>query len=83
MREVPDMLVASDADTIEKHLQDDCTVESVLADNAQRLQGVKVYNLPHILIDDTYVTGDGSPIYKKAVVPPRKKRCTTVYFFAE
>lgn len=55
---MPDMLVASDADTVEKHLQDDCTVESVLDDNVQRLHGVKVYNLPHILIDDTYVTGD-------------------------
>lgn len=58
MREVPDMLVASDADTIEKRLQDDCTVESVLDDNAQMLHSVRAYNLPHILIDDTYVTGD-------------------------
>ena len=55
---MPDMLVASDADTIEKHLQDDCTVESVLDDNVQMLQGVKVYNLPHSLIDDTYAPGD-------------------------
>lgn len=46
------------ADTIEKRLQDDCTVESVLADNAQMLQGVKTYNLPYVLIDDTYAPGD-------------------------
>ncbi len=43
------------ANTIENRLEDEwCTMESVLADNAEVLSLAKKYNLNYILIDDKY-----------------------------
>lgn len=39
---------------IEKRLDDDCTLESILSDNAHILKQVTQYNLEYILIDDKY-----------------------------
>lgn len=39
---------------IESRLDDDCTLESVLKDNAEILSLVQKHNLNHILIDDKY-----------------------------
>lgn len=39
---------------IEKRLDDDCTLESILFDNAHILKQVQQYNLEYILIDDKY-----------------------------
>ena len=39
---------------IESRLDDDCTLESVLKDNAEILSLVQKYNLNYILIDDKY-----------------------------
>ena len=42
------------ANVVEKRLEDDCTVESVLADNKQVLERAKEYDVDYILIDDKY-----------------------------
>lgn len=43
------------ANVIEKRLDDeDCTLESVLADNASVLSALKQHDLPYVLIDDRY-----------------------------
>ena len=42
------------ANVIESRLDDDCTLESVLKDNAEILSLVQKYNLNYILIDDSY-----------------------------
>ena len=42
------------ANVIESRLDDDCTLESVLKDNAEILSLVQKYNLNYILIDDKY-----------------------------
>ena len=39
---------------IESRLDDDCTLESVLKDNAEFLSYVQKHNLNYILIDDKY-----------------------------
>ena len=43
------------ANVIEKRLDDDCNLESVLEDNADVLRLVKEHNLNYILIDDEYM----------------------------
>ena len=42
------------AGVIEKRLADDCTLESVLADNAQTLKLAQSHNVNYVLIDDRY-----------------------------
>ena len=42
------------ANIIESRLDDDCTLESVLKDNAEILSLVQKHNLNYILIDDSY-----------------------------
>lgn len=42
------------ANVIEKRLDDDCTLEAVLQDNAQVLSLAKKYNVNYILIDKSY-----------------------------
>ncbi len=42
------------ASVIEKRLDDDCTIDSVLQDNAQILQLCKKHNANYLLIDDEY-----------------------------
>ena len=42
------------ASVIENRLDDDCTVESALRDNAEMLRLAKQYNANYILIDDEY-----------------------------
>ena len=42
------------ANVIEARINDDCTVESVLADNARVLSLAKKYNVNYILIEDKY-----------------------------
>ena len=42
------------ANVIESRLDDDCTLESVLKDNAEILSLVQKHNLNYILIDDSY-----------------------------
>ena len=42
------------ADVIEKRLCDDCTLESVLADNARNLSLAKKHGVNYIMIDDNY-----------------------------
>ncbi len=42
------------ANSIEKRLSDDCTMESVLQDNAQVSYNAKKYNVNYVLIDDDY-----------------------------
>ena len=42
------------ANVIEKRLDDDCTVESLLEDNKQVLELAKKYDVKYILIDDKY-----------------------------
>lgn len=42
------------ANIIENRLDDDCTLESVLSDNAQMLENAKKHNLNYILIEDKY-----------------------------
>ena len=42
------------ANIIESRLDDDCTLESVLKDNAEILSLVQKHNLNYILIDDNY-----------------------------
>lgn len=45
------------ADVVERRLNDeDCTMESVLRDNADVLSGVRKYALHYLLIDDQYET---------------------------
>jgi hypothetical protein len=39
---------------IENRLDDDCTIEEILEDNAKVLEQVKSLNLNYILIDDNY-----------------------------
>ncbi len=46
------------ANAIEKRKEDDCTMESVLADNARMLRQVQENALPFVLIDDTYTMPD-------------------------
>ena len=41
---------------IEKRLDDDCTLEGLLADNKQMLELAKQYGVNYILIDDKYET---------------------------
>jgi 2-phosphoglycerate kinase len=42
------------ADVIEKRLCDDCTIETVLEDNARNLSLAKKYGVNYIMIDDIY-----------------------------
>lgn len=42
------------ANVIENRLDDECTIESVLFDNAETLRLAKKHNLNYILIDDKY-----------------------------
>ena len=42
------------ADVIENRLHDECTVENLLADNADYLKNVQKYDADHILIDGKY-----------------------------
>ena len=42
------------ANVIERRLEDDCSVESVLEDNLQMLELAKKYNVNYVLIDDEY-----------------------------
>lgn len=42
------------ANVVEKRLEDDCTIESVLADNKQVLELAKEYDVNYILIDEKY-----------------------------
>ena len=42
------------ANVVENRLEDDCTVESVLADNKQMLELACEYDVNYILIDDKY-----------------------------
>lgn len=42
------------ANVVEKRLDDDCTIESVLADNKQVLERAKEYDVNYILIHDKY-----------------------------
>ena len=44
------------ANVIEKRLDDDCTLEGLLADNKQMLELAKQYGVNYILIDDKYET---------------------------
>ena len=45
------------ADVVEKRLDDtDCTLESVLADNARNLALARVYGVDYLLIDGDYAT---------------------------
>ena len=46
------------ANAIERRKEDDCTMESVLADNARMLRQVQENALPFVLIDDTYTMPD-------------------------
>lgn len=46
------------ANAIEKRKEDDCTMESVLADNDGMLRQVQENALPFVLIDDTYTMPD-------------------------
>ena len=39
---------------IENRLDDDCTIEEILEDNAKVLEQVKSHNLNYIFIDDNY-----------------------------
>ena len=42
------------ANAIEKRLDDDCNIESVLKDNAEYLKNAKLNNIDYTLIDDEY-----------------------------
>ena len=42
------------ANIIENRLHDDCTMESVLKDNAQFLESAQKHNVNYVLIDDEY-----------------------------
>ena len=42
------------ANIIEKRLDDDCTIESVLSDNSEVLRLAQIHNVNYILIDDKY-----------------------------
>lgn len=42
------------ADIIEDRLDDDCTMESILSDNAEMLERCRRYNVDNIMIDDAY-----------------------------
>lgn len=42
------------ANVVEDRLDDDCTLEGVLADNAWVLEQVRKHDLPYILIDERY-----------------------------
>ncbi len=42
------------ANVIEKRLDDECTLENVLADNAEFLKLAKMYKVNYILLDDSY-----------------------------
>ena len=46
--------IKSYASVIEQRLDDDCTLDGVLADNAQVLELVQKYGLRYILIDEEY-----------------------------
>ncbi|MBQ4611546.1 MAG: adenylate kinase, partial [Clostridia bacterium] len=41
---------------IEKRLDDDCTIESVIRDNERTLALAKKHNVNYVLIDDKYET---------------------------
>ncbi len=43
---------------IEKRKENDCTIESVLADNARMPRQMQENALPFVLIDDTYTMPD-------------------------
>ena len=42
------------ANAIEKRLDDDCTMENVLKDNAEYLKNAKLNNIDYVLIDEEY-----------------------------
>ena len=42
------------ANVVEKRLEDDCTIEGVLADNKQMLELAEKYSVNYVLIDDKY-----------------------------
>lgn len=42
------------ANVVEKRLEDDCTIEGVLADNKQMLELAKKHGVNYVLIDDKY-----------------------------
>lgn len=42
------------ANVVEKRLEDDCTVESVLVDNKQMMELARVYGVNYVLIEDKY-----------------------------
>ena len=42
------------ANVVEKRLEDECTVESVLTDNKQMLELAREYGVNYVLIDDKY-----------------------------
>ena len=42
------------ADAIERRLDDDCTMESVLADNAEVLRLARKHDVNYVLVDDEY-----------------------------
>ncbi len=44
------------ADVIERRLDDDCTMDTVLGDNRRTLNMVQEYGLPYLLIDEDYKT---------------------------
>ena len=42
------------ANVVEKRLEDDCTVESVLVDNKQMMELAREYGVNYVLIEDKY-----------------------------
>lgn len=46
--------IVSYANIIEKRLDDDCTIETVLNDNSEVLRLAQIHNVNYILIDDKY-----------------------------
>ena len=46
--------IRSYASVIEQRLEDDCSLEGVLADNARMLTGVREHNLHYVFIDEEY-----------------------------
>ena len=47
--------IVAHANEIERRLDDDCTIEAVLADNAHALAMCQRYDCPYLLIDEDYV----------------------------
>ena len=46
--------IVAHANAIEQRLNDDCTIETVLADNARALAMCQKYDCPYLLIDEDY-----------------------------